>query len=557
MNVVRILNSRLWAKILVPIFIIVFLVIGISIGFNISFQQKTGNQQLEFQNRTLVYAVEGSMFDALSIGDNDTVRMQFERLNQKIPDIKIFVYDFNGQISFSTDKDSIGKSVNDYMADNAQQAVQTMLETGEPLEQSFRSNLENTSYIMDHQVIANETKCYHCHGDSKKILGGISIFSSDEKIKNAITKGRTINLIVGGIGLVLIISFIWLFFHFFVNSKVTVILDAMARMRQGDFSRDIPVDRGDEMNHILARINLINHELRQTLGQVKSSSDIMLTAASELDLISNTLYTSNKETVQKTETLSAAAEEMSINNNAISDAMDQATTSINTIASAIEEMSSTVNEIAQNVNSSKEITMNVVEEFSQIEDVVDALGKRADDVDVVTDEIRSIAEQVSMLALNAKIEAARAGEAGKGFAVVAQEITTLAMDTNQATLDADEKLHWMKRMTKETIVKVQAMSKLIQQSNDAMNSISAAVEEQNATTREISQNIGSVSNDISEVNSSVTQSSVVAGEIARDIVMVENDSKTVQEDSSKLNRNAQQLSQMAENFRDLLKKFTI
>jgi methyl-accepting chemotaxis protein len=45
---------------------------------------------------------------------------------------------------------------------------------------------------------------------------------------------------------------------------------------------------------------------------------------------------------------------------------------------------------------------------------------------------------VSLLALNAKIEAARAGEAGKGFAVVAQEITELALDSNQATLKADE-----------------------------------------------------------------------------------------------------------------------
>jgi methyl-accepting chemotaxis protein len=66
------------------------------------------------------------------------------------------------------------------------------------------------------------------------------------------------------------------------------------------------------------------------------------------------------------------------------------------------------------------------------------LGQQAHDVDAVTDEIRNIAEQVSLLALNAKIEAARAGEAGKGFAVVAQEITELALDSNQATLKADE-----------------------------------------------------------------------------------------------------------------------
>ncbi len=551
------INGKLWLRVLIPVSVIVIAVVFANLWYNISFQVKSGEAQLKAQNNMLAKAVEGGMFDALAIGDNDTVRTQFKRLNNEIKDLKVFVYDFDGVVSFSTDVSAVGKKIDSFLNGSSQEDVSQMLDTGNASENSFHISFNGTPFLLESDPILNEKRCFHCHGEKRTVLGGISVFSSEKAVQQAINSGKTVSILIGLVGLSVIILFIWFFFHFLVNKKVQMVLEATSNMRQKDFTHIYDVKEGDEINHILARINLVTEDLRGTIKQVIENSDTINNSAAELSLISENLNSASTDAFEKASTVSAASEEMSISNKNIATSMEQSTDTLTAIASAIEEMSATVNEIAQNVTSSKEVTQQVVEGFDLITQVVEELGDRANDVDVVTDEIRSIAEQVSMLALNAKVEAARAGDAGRGFAVVAQEITELASETNKSTLQADEKLQWIKEKSKEVAEKVTGLTSIVKESDDAMTSISAAVEEQNVTTQEIARNINDVSSEINEVNNNVTEGAAVAEEIAKEITVVEEGSKQVQGSSNKLKENAMALSSMAENFMELVKQFKV
>jgi methyl-accepting chemotaxis protein len=103
--------------------------------------------------------------------------------------------------------------------------------------------------------------------------------------------------------------------------------------------------------------------------------------------------------------------------------------------------------------------------------------------------IQGIAEQTNLLALNATIEAARAGEAGKGFAVVAGEVKSLAAQTAKATGEIAHQIHSIQAATIKGVEAMEHIGTTITRINDIAAAVHAAVDEQNATTHGIAQNV--------------------------------------------------------------------
>jgi methyl-accepting chemotaxis protein len=162
---------------------------------------------------------------------------------------------------------------------------------------------------------------------------------------------------------------------------------------------------------------------------------------------------------------------------------------------------------------------------------VSKLGESSVEIGNVIKVITLIAQQTNLLALNATIEAARAGEAGKGFAVVANEVKELAKQTAKATEDIGRKIEAIQTDTKGAVDAIAQIGRIISQINDIQSSIASAVEQQTATTAEISR--------------SVNEAALGSREIAQNVMGVAQAARSTTEGAANTKGSADELSRMA------------
>jgi methyl-accepting chemotaxis protein len=551
------IQKKLWIRVMIPVSIVVLLVLLGFSSLNIIDQEKQINIMMENQNIMLSESIESSAFDSLAIGNNDEVRRQLSELNKKLPDVKIYIYDFNNTIAFSTEKSSEGKRLKTFQTNKSDKIVTQMLRTGLKPKSSFDQAIGNSTFNTIVKPILNEKRCFHCHGTTKKVLGGISVLSSKDNAISAINSVRIKNIFLSLISVGIIILLIYGMFVFLVNRRIGRILSFAGKLRDGDFSSSIDVKDSDEISEISNILNLISKDLREIFVEIQNGSNLLSTSSKKLTGISTKLDNNVNDSSAKTISVSAAAEQMSTNMNSVAAAMEESTMNIHDVADASKKMNSTVFEIKKNSSNAQNIIKDAVQECSKLSQVVTQLGKAASDIDDVTDGIRDISNQVNLLALNATIEASRAGEAGLGFAVVANEIKTLANQTAHSTNLADEKLRWMQKNAAETALEIDQISQVIDDANLSINTIASAVDEQSATSEEITVNINNAFDGLNEVNESAAHGAQAATEVANDISSVNRVNEGVKLNGHDVNISANELLNLSEDLQNLIERFKV
>jgi methyl-accepting chemotaxis protein len=262
-------------------------------------------------------------------------------------------------------------------------------------------------------------------------------------------------------------------------------------------------------------------------ASLEQTAQALASAAHELTAVSQQMAANAEETASQANVASAAAEQVSHN--------------VSTVSTGTEEMGASIKEIAKSANEAARVATAAVKVADKTNAKVAKLGESSAEIGNVIKVITSIAQQTNLLALNATIEAARAGEAGKGFAVVANEVKELAKQTARATEDISRKIEAIQSDTKGAVEAIAQIGGIINQINDIQNTIASAVEEQTATTGEISRN--------------VTEAAKGSNEIAQNITAVAQAARSTTEGAANTKSSADDLSRLAVELQKLVTQF--
>lgn len=283
-----------------------------------------------------------------------------------------------------------------------------------------------------------------------------------------------------------------------VVRPIKMITDNLERISAGETNIDIRgVERQDEIGVLAraARDFLADSEQRRALEaanmakdkkameertaymkkmseEVENASERSLgrvvESASDIRERSLAVKASLSDAVQKAESV---AERARVSSAQSSDAAEQA-----------DQLIYAINEVTEQITRSDGLVRDAVGKASQSSEAVNELRDAASQIGNFIEIINGLAEQTNLLALNATIEAARAGEAGKGFAVVASEVKALAAQTNKSAGEISERVSSIQGRTQDTVTAIDAIASSIDTLSEVTTAVSAAMEEQRAST---------------------------------------------------------------------------
>jgi methyl-accepting chemotaxis protein len=299
---------------------------------------------------------------------------------------------------------------------------------------------------------------------------------------------RRIMILLLLLGLLLAVAFSAVATRMIVRSlrEVRRVLDALA---EGDLTQRADVDSRDEPGMMATALDQAMENLRETVAALSTSAQSLAGASEELSANSTQIAAAAAETASEVEVASGAVTQISDN--------------VRSVAAGAEQMTASIGEISTNAAEAARVAAHAVEAADAANAQIAKLGTSSAEIGDVIKVITSIAEQTNLLALNATIEAARAGEAGKGFAVVADEVKQLAQQTARATGEIGQRIEAIQGDAGGAVAAIGEIAQIISRINDFQTTIASAVEEQTATTNEMSQNVSVAAQNSEKVSTNI------------------------------------------------------
>jgi methyl-accepting chemotaxis protein len=283
------------------------------------------------------------------------------------------------------------------------------------------------------------------------------------------------------------------------------------------------------------------HGLRDLATKVRDSATGVATGSSQMAAASNESAKVSMEAARAIDEVSSTMHEMSMNvQNVVkstqlqSSSVAETSASIDQMVASIQRVADTARILLEICQRSREEVHTGIETMNKTTDgltrtsaairssaeIIDILGRRADEIGKIIEVIDDLAEQTNLLALNAAIEAARAGEHGLGFAVVAEEVRKLAEKSTQSTKEISDLIQGIQKEAREAVENMEKSTSMVQHGLELGGDLNVALTKISDVVSEVykyAQQIGGATNEQSAGSTQIAKATSRLTEITQEI----------------------------------------
>ena len=329
-----------------------------------------------------------------------------------------------------------------------------------------------------------------------------------------------------------------------ITAPLTGLGQTMDRISSsGDLTQRAPVLRQDEIGHIAQAFNAMIGQLQTLIGEVRQSSEQVTASAREIS--------------QSTDSLSTVSEQQ---NNAVASsaaAVEELTVAITTVADTAQDVHRQARESVDKSQEGNAAVTRLADEIQEIARIMGEIAHKVGDfvastqsISGLTQEVKEIADQTNLLALNAAIEAARAGEQGRGFAVVADEVRKLAEKSGHSAGEIDAVTHAISAQSEAVQTAISAGEKAIAASRE----LAEAVENKLTHAR---QAVEGSAHGVDEISASVAEQQHAATDIAQNMERIAGTAEESHAATQSVSQASDQLHALAERLHQAISGFRV
>lgn len=319
--------------------------------------------------------------------------------------------------------------------------------------------------------------------------------------------------------------------------------DIEKMQRSGDFSAHIAI-KGDDLatsisqgvNALAIDVETVLHETQSSAIRVAEDAQGLCQAIAQVSTAQSSLNSSSAATAATLEQITVA--------------IDEAAANAAEGVKAAEENRRISDMAGHDADDAVIQISSIAEQVRSAGAAVSALSQRSQEIGNMAGEIKEIAEQTNLLALNAAIEAARAGEQGRGFAVVADEVRELAERTSRATMEIDSTIQAIQGEISGTVETMKESCGLMGNGVDRVQSVRNSL----SKIQETSQHALERARAIADTS---TEQGVAANDIARNVELIAQTVETQSVDITAIEQLASDFQKTSENLRRKLTHFRL